>query len=177
MNERGWGWTPSELRQIHLAEWIAQQPAVQYISVVEFYDSLPDQSMNTWDAAHSDLKYLEERDLISLSVALGGLAGMRVGAAQGVRDLAEELRALRANKRMRKAACRGAMVDWLHSLDATNEREMPVRDTMLKDPRHGIWFAAPFTTEDLDEAAAWLHRQGLVGESPLTRLWDRSGSI
>jgi hypothetical protein len=162
MSERGWGWTRAEIRQVHLAEWLARQSADQYISVVEFYDALPDQSMNNWDAAHSDLKSLEERGMISLSVAMGGIRGLHVSPGQGVRDLAEELKAVRANKRMRKAACRDAMVDWLHSLDATSELEMPVRDAMLDDPRHGIWFGEPFTADDLDEAAAWLERQGLV---------------
>ena len=55
-----------------------------------------------------------------------------------------------------------AMVDWLYSRDATSELAMPVKDAMLDDPRHGLWYAEPFTEGDLDAAAAWLQRQGLV---------------
>ena len=59
MNERGWGLTASEVRQLLLAEWIDRQQPDTYFSVGEFYNSLADQSANNWDAAHSDLKYLE----------------------------------------------------------------------------------------------------------------------
>jgi len=50
-----------------LAEWLAQnliEPSVMY-SVTEFYNDLPDQSQNTWDTAHGDLKWLEARELFS----------------------------------------------------------------------------------------------------------------
>ena len=53
------------------------------------------------------------------------------------------------------------MMDWLYSRDAVNPPGV-ARDTMLQDPR-GYFFAEPFTANDLDSAAAWLHRQSLVG--------------
>ena len=53
------------------------------------------------------------------------------------------------------------MVDWLYSRDAVSPPGVD-RDTMLQD-RRGYFFAEPFTADDLDAAAAWLHRQGLVG--------------
>jgi hypothetical protein len=162
MNERGWGLNSSEVRRIHLAEWIARQQPDTYFSVEGFYDSLADQSANTWDAAHSDLKYLEERGLIKLSVAMGGIRGLHVGADQGVRDLAEELRDTRADKRQRKSACRDAMVDWLYSQDVTTAGQSLVRNAMLDDPRHGLWWGESFTARDLDDAAAWLKRNGLA---------------
>jgi len=87
---------------------------------------------------------------------------MHVAAAQGVRDLVEELQNTRADKRQRKAACRDAMVDWLYSQDATTAADNLVRNAMLDDPRHGLWWAEPFTARDLDDAAAWLKRNGLV---------------
>lgn len=154
--------TASEVRQLLLAEWIDRQQPDTYFSIEEFYNSLADQSANNWDAAHSDLKYLEKRGLIKLSVAMGGIPAMHVGAAQGVHDLAEELRNTRADKRQRKAACRDAMVDWLYSQDATTAAGNLVRNAMLDDPRHGLWWAEPFTARDLDDAAAWLKRNGLV---------------
>src|SRR5690348_10437132 len=160
MNERGWGLNASEVRQLHLAEWIARQGPDTYFSVEGFYDSLEDQSANNWDAAHDDLKYLEQRGLIKLSVAMGGIRGLHVGAAQGVRDLVEELQNTRADKRQRKSACRDAMVDWLYAHDATIAGENLVRNAMLDDPRHGLWWGEPFTARDLDDAAAWLKRNG-----------------
>lgn len=162
MNERGWGLTTSEVRQIHLAEWIAQQEPDTVFSPEGFYDSLADQSANNWGAAHDDLKYLEKRGLIKLSVAISGIRGLHVGVAQGVRDLAEELRHTRADKRQRKAACRDAMMDWLYAQDATTTAESLIRNTMLNDPRHGLWWGEVFTARDLDDAAAWLKRNGLV---------------
>ena len=163
MDQRGWGWSTSEIRQAQLVEWIAQQPADQYVSVEAFYYALPDQAMNAWEVAHGDLKLLEERSLIGLTAAMGGIRALHVHHTQGARDLAEQLQAARANKRLRKAACRDAMVDWLYSRDATSpDPDMPDRDEMLADPQRGVWFAEPFSDADLDAAAAWLHRQGLV---------------
>jgi hypothetical protein len=39
---------------------------------------------------------------------------------------------------------------------------MVVRGQMLADTRRSIWFVEPFSSEDLDEAATWLHRNGLA---------------
>jgi hypothetical protein len=112
--------------------------------------------------AHGDLKLLEAQSLIRLSVALGGIREMNIHMTQGARQLAEELREARANKRRRRAACRDAMVDWLYSRDATSDSEMLNRESMLADPRRGVWFAEPFSDDDLDAASGWLDRQGLV---------------
>jgi hypothetical protein len=118
--------------------------------------------MNTWDVAHGDLKLFESHSLISLSASMGGLSGLQVLPLQGVRDRAEELRARRADRGLRRTQCRDAMVDWLHSIDAVSATDIPVTESMLEDTRHGIWFGEPFTARDLDKAAAWLHQQGLV---------------
>ena len=50
------------------------------------------QSVNNWDAACDKIKCLEKRGLIELSVPMGGIRGLHVSAAQGLRDLAEEPR-------------------------------------------------------------------------------------
>ena len=54
------------------------------------------------------------------------------------------------------------MVDWLYARDATSPLVQPARDRMLADPRWGTWLAEPFSADDLDAAAARLHRQHLV---------------
>jgi hypothetical protein len=163
MEMRGWGWSASQIRQAGLAEWLAEQPADGFCSVTEFYAGLEDQAMNTWDVAYGDLKLFESQSLINLSAAMGGIPGLHVSPRLGVRDMAQELREKRANKGLRTAQCRDAMVDWLHSLGAVSATpDMPVTKAMLDDPRHGIWFAESFAAGDLDAAAAWLQRKGLV---------------
>jgi hypothetical protein len=162
MDRRGWGWSASEIRQARLAEWLAQQPAESFVSVTEFYDGLEDQRMNTWDVAHGDLKVFERQSLINLSAALGGMPGLQVLVGSGLRDMVEDWRSKRANRGMRRTACRDAMVSWLYSLDAINAVKAPSTQAMVDDIRHGIWFAEPFTDDDLDTAAGWLHRNGLV---------------
>ncbi len=151
---------------MRLAEWLAQnqiEPSVMY-SVTELYNDLPDQSQNTWDTAHGDLKYLEARGLISLHATLGGIEGLGVVIKLVCRDFVADVRAQRENKGRRKAACRDAMVHRLHALDAVAPGpDMPVRDAMLADTWHGSWYAEPFSEADLDNAADWLHRNGLVG--------------
>jgi hypothetical protein len=162
MDRRGWSWSPSEIRQARLAEWLAKQPTEGFCSVTEFYDSLEDQRMNTWDVAYGDLKVFEKQSLINLAPAMGGIPGLHVQVGQSLRDMAEDWRSMRANSGMRRSACRNAMVSWLYSLDAVTVMKAPATQAMLDDARHGIWFAEPFAADDLDTAAAWLHRNGLV---------------
>lgn len=162
MDERGWGWSSSDIRQAQLVEWIAQHTGDTVFSPEAFYDALPDQDMNSWEVAHGDLKLLEARSLISLSVAMDGIRAMHIRLTHGAREMAEELRVARTNVRRRKAACRDAMVDWLHSRDATSDSEMLNRELMLADPRWGMWFAKLFSADDLAAAAGWLAGEGLV---------------
>lgn len=78
MDARGWGWTPSEIRQAQLIEWIVPQTAEHYLQVKPFYDALPDQSANTFQVAHSDLRSLERRSLAGLAAGLGGIESLDV---------------------------------------------------------------------------------------------------
>ncbi len=164
MDDRGWSWSNRDIRLAQLIEWIAESGADSghSVSPVAFYDSLPDQSMNTWDVAHADLKQLEGMSLIRLSVALGGMQAMHILQAQGARDFAEELRLKRADRRKRRQACRDAVVDWLASLDAVSGHSVQVLSNMMASPRWGMWFGQPFTVADIAEAADWLHQNGLT---------------
>jgi hypothetical protein len=162
MNERGWGWTPSEIRQTQLVEWLVPQWSEQYVPVRPFYDALADQSANTFPVAYADLKFLEEQSLIAQAAGMGGIEALDVMPTAQARALVEQLKATRADKRLRKSACRDAMVAWLYSVDAVSPDIHPVREWMLGDSRHGVWFAEAFSPGDLDAAAAWLHRQDLI---------------
>jgi hypothetical protein len=162
MDERGWGWNSSEIRQVRLVEWISRQEG-DSCRVSEFYDSLPDQTMNRWNVAHDNLTRLENRSLIlQFFEGGGGTQGMEVLPAPQMRDLAEEMQDRRANRSARRVACRDAMIAWLWSHDALNPACRQVREEILKEPRYGVWFAEPFSDVDLDTASGWLQRQGLV---------------
>jgi predicted RNA methylase len=164
MQDRGWGWTASRIRQARLIEWLApQSSSATYVSVKPFYDAQPDQEAVTIQVVHDELWDLQQRSVIDLAAGVGGIESYDAKATAAGRRLAEELRALRADKRRRKAACRDAMVDWLYARDAISPLTQPARDEMLADPHWGTWLAEPFSVGDLDTAAAWLSRHHLVG--------------
>jgi hypothetical protein len=165
MDARGWGWTRSDIRRVQLLESIAVDSAKhpdQYVDVKDFYDGRPDQSENEFTVAWGDVTYLDERGLIAEATGMGGIEAISAMLTPGGRDFLETLLAKRANRGQRRAACRDAMVAWLHSVDAMNDANQFLRDVMLQDPRHGIWLAAPFTASDLADAAVWLRAQELV---------------
>ena len=166
MNERGWGWTPSEIRQTQLIEWLITESAGQasvYVPVSTFYYSLPDQAVSSDHIARGDLEALRRKGLVDVAAGLGGMEALDALPTDMAHAWVERLRVTRADKQLRRAACRDAMVDWLYSRDAVSQQVMPARYEMLGDASRGIWFGQPFSEADLDEAAAWLHRNGLVG--------------
>lgn len=162
MDERGWGWTPTEIRQAQIVEWIVRQSGDTYVPVKPFYDEQADQDALTLAVVHGELHDLARRSLINLAAGTGGIESYHALATPEARRLVEELHAKRADKRRRRQACRDAMVAWLHSLDATRPDDMAIRDKMLADTRHGIWFAEPFSDTDVEDASAWLKEKGLV---------------
>ncbi|TVZ00027.1 hypothetical protein EAS64_38770 [Trebonia kvetii] len=163
MGERGWGWTPSKIRRVRFIEWLVpQSSSATYVPIKPFYDAQPDADALTTQVVHDELRELEQQSLIHLAAGLGGIEGFDALATAKGRLLAEDVQAGRADMRQRRAACRDAMVDWLSSQDASTSLRQPSRDLMLADPRYGTWLAEPFSEADLDAAAAWLRRQGLV---------------
>jgi len=131
------------------------------VSLEPFYDSLPDQSMNTYEIALDDVNTLEGRSLLDLANSYGSVWDLQAQSTRVGRAFADDLQAARSNTQRRRSACRDAIVDWLYSRDAVNPPGVD-RDGILQDQR-GCFFAEPFTADDLDAAAAWLHRQGLAG--------------
>jgi hypothetical protein len=118
--------------------------------------------MNTYVTALDDVSDLERRSLLELANSFGGVESLAVRATPEGRAFTEDLQVARSSKQRRRSACRDAMVDWLYSGDAVTPPGV-VRDTMMQDPRRNCFFAEPFSADDLDAAAAWLYRQGLVG--------------
>jgi hypothetical protein len=165
VNERGWGWTASEIRRVQLLEWVADEPVEhpgEYAEVKAFYDARPDQNENAIGVANDDLTYLTEARLIANGSGIGGIESMAAMLTAHGHDLLEQIRAQRAHKGQRRTACRDAMVAWLYAADATNIDRMELRELMLEDLQHGMWLSAPFAPADLADAAVWLREQGLV---------------
>jgi hypothetical protein len=148
-----------------VVDWIvsrsAEEPAGVYIYVDQFYDAFPDHSMKIYAIALDDVNALEDRSLIELANSYGSLMALQALVTSEGRTFTENLRAARRNKQRRRSACRNAMVDWLYSGDVTSPPGA-IRDRMLKDPERGSFFGELFSVGDLDAAAAWLYRQGLV---------------
>ncbi len=168
MNERGWGWIASEIRRVQLLEWIAQESVEhpeRYVEVKAFYDGRPDQSENDIGVAFADFAALVEEQRITNASGIGGIESMAAMLTAQGHDFVEQLRAQRAHKVQRRTAYRDAMVAWLYAADATSIDRMVLRDTMLQDPRHGIWLARPFAPADLADAAIWLREERLVDGS------------
>jgi hypothetical protein len=164
MEDRGWGWTVSKIRQANFLDWLVLQPSSDtYVSVKPFYDAQPDQEAVILQVVHDELQDLEQQSVIDLAAGIGNIESYDARATARGRRLSEERRALRADKRLRRAACRDAMVDWLYARDATSALAQAGRDEMLADPRRGTWLAEPFSASDLDTAAAWLSRYHLAG--------------
>lgn len=112
-----------------------QSSSVTYVPVKPFYDAQPEHDALTIRVVHDELRELEQRSLIDLAAGMGGIEAFDALATAQGRRLAEELQARRADKRLRKVACRDAMVDWLYARDATSSLTQPARDEMLADPR------------------------------------------
>jgi len=168
VNERGWGWTASEIRRVQLLEWVAEESVPrpgEYVEVKAFYDARPDQTENTSGVAFDDLTYLAGARLILNGSGIGGIESMAAMLTAQGHDFVEQLRAQRAHKTQRRTACRDAMVAWLYTADATSIHGMVLRDAMLEDPQHGTWLAAPFAPIDLADAAIWLREERLVDGS------------
>jgi hypothetical protein len=164
MTDRGWGWTASKIRQARFVDWLVLQSSSDaYVSVKPFYDAQPDYGALTLRVVHDELQGLKQQSVIDLAAGVGGIESYDANATSQGRSLAEDRRARRDDRRLRAAACRDAMVDWLYARGATSALAQPAREEMLTDPRWGTWLAEPFSVSDLDTAAAWLNRHHLVG--------------
>jgi hypothetical protein len=150
-------------------EWIIQRssklPRDQYLLVEPFYQTLPNQSDSTIEeVARGDLKALEDRWGWDFKVKgkKDGIESLAVRVTDETVELLEWLHKMRADKQLRRTACRDAMVDWLYAQDAVNSEQMAFRDVMLYDRARSIWWGQPFTSADLDVAAGWLDHEGLA---------------
>jgi hypothetical protein len=165
VNERGWGWTASEIRRIQLLAWIAEQSArhpERYANIKAFYDARLGLGGNVFEMARSDLAFLAGVQFVMDGSGIGGIESKAAMLTPQGHDFLEQLQARRAQQVERRTACRDAMVAWLYAADAMDAMRRIDRDAMLQDPRHGMWLAVPFTANDLAEAAAWLHEHRLV---------------
>ena len=81
MEERGWGWTATQIRQARFIEWLVpQSSSATYVSVKPFYDAQPDRHTLTAAVVHDELWELDRRSLIDLAPGLGGIEARRRGS-------------------------------------------------------------------------------------------------
>ena len=113
--------------RVRFIEWLVpQSSSATYVPVKPFYDAQPDPGALTIRVVHDEaLRELELRSLIHLAAGLGGIDAFDALATAQGRLLAEDVQARRADKRLRRAACRDAMVDWLSSQDASTPLRQP----------------------------------------------------
>jgi hypothetical protein len=97
VEDGGWGWTASKIRQVRLVEWLTpQSSSVAYVPVKPFYDAQPDQQALTIQVVHDELRHLARRSLIDLAAGAGGIESYDARATTEGRRLAEELQARRS---------------------------------------------------------------------------------
>ena len=110
MEERGWGWTATQIRQARFIEWLAlQSSSATYVPVKTFYNAEPGQESLTTAAVHDELWDLNHRALIDFAPGVGDIEGYDALATAECRRFAEELQSRRADRRERKRACRDAI--------------------------------------------------------------------
>jgi hypothetical protein len=145
--------------------WIAYRSAEhpeQYVDIKEFYDVFPDQDVNDAGVARGDVAFLAEQRLVKDGSGIGGIETMAALMTPQGHDFLEQLAARRADKIQLRTACRDAIVAWLYAADAVDPMRRLDRTVLLQDSRYGSWLAVPFTSDELAEAAAWLHENHLV---------------
>jgi hypothetical protein len=92
MEERGWGWAATQIRQARFIEWLVpQSSSTMYVSVKPFYDAQPGQEALTVAVVHDELRELDRRSLIDFVPGLGGIEQYDALATAQGRRFAEEL--------------------------------------------------------------------------------------
>lgn len=155
-----WRLNADERRLVQLLLWLDDRDEGEsQIEVAPFYDG--DQSRMR--QARSDLRDLEVRDWAS--PYFGGamtLAGMTAVLSPTGRSAADTLRRNLKDQPGRRTACRSALVFWLYQVDALEVPTSAVDWIEMADTDHGLFYNDAFTELELERAAAWLHRHGLV---------------
>lgn len=160
VTERGWGMTVDQTRQLRLLLWLADQDD-GLLSVEKVYSGGDDAHQ-----ARRDVETLAEQGLIEKYIAAGGLlAAIHAAITPQGRAHVDQIRSRQQDRAGRQRACREALVAWLYEVDAAGPRRSTVWRGFFSDPR-STYFGDSFAEREVDRAAGWLQRQGLIGGTP-----------
>lgn len=157
--ERGWGMTEEQTRQVRLLLWLAAQENDGLYTLEDVYDGNAEAELALRDATA-----LADRGLVGAQIGLArgeDLAGIRVRILPAGRAHADQLRRRRHDRVGRHRACREALVSWLYEVDAVGPMRSRIWKGFWSDPR-GAYLGDRFTEQEVDRAAGWLRRNGLI---------------
>jgi hypothetical protein len=155
-----WQLTADERRVVQLLIWLVEQDKGNRITRVgPFYADEPSRA----GQARDDVRDLEARDWVRGQIA----GGMTLGAISALvkpagRSGAGAILQKWQNRPARRTACRSALVAWLYEVDAVELPSSAVDWIEVSDTDHGYFYGDAFTAEELERAAAWLHRNNFV---------------
>lgn len=154
---RDWQMNEEELRLTKLLEWIFDTGEPDP-NVMAFYG---DDERST-RSAYEDVAHLAAQGLANDSSTMGEASASLTPHG---RSVVAEIRSRRSDRAARQAACRSSLVSWLYDQDACDDATRAVSwQGFFLDARS--WFYGDaFTNDEVDRAAGWLQRQGLIGGS------------
>jgi hypothetical protein len=159
VTERGWDMTAEQVRQVRLLLWLAAQEGDGLYTLDELYAGNDEAELALRDATA-----LADRGLVDTQVGLArgeDLAGIKVRILPAGRVDADEIRSRQQNRAGRHRGCREALVSWLYEVDAIGPMRSRIWEDFWSDPR-GTYLGDGFTVQEVDRAAGWLRRNGLI---------------
>ncbi len=157
MNDRGWSSNDLDVKTVQFGEWLLDEQAGGLMPTAFDYQAV-DSAADDGIMADIITNY-DTRGLILKAEVMGGMQHMGVRLNdEGVADVRRRL-ARRKDKRLRGAACRDAVLDWLYMRSEGSEPSSV--HEMTGDPR-AFFEGDAFSESELESAAAYLWERGLV---------------
>jgi len=157
MGDSGWGGTEQEHRIIGLLVWLSEQ-SNGFVNAGDFYEQQPSRTHQVL----GDIQLLADRGLVDAAIGGGGIGALEVSLTGSGSQEAAKYRAEQQRRRPREWACRSAAVAWLDELDAVGS--LAKSTTWSGFTQHSLaqYYGTRFSGDDVDAAAAWLKRNGLI---------------
>lgn len=147
--------TGDERRRVELLEWLVNQGTGQHLLEQFYGDALHDMRVT-----FSDVKALEASGLVSAT--FGGGGNTRAEATPDGRSEIERIHHARSDRGQRRVTCRMSLLQWLDAQGAyVGTSYAPTWDGLFADIRANF-HGETFTAEEVEQAAAWLHRHRFI---------------
>ncbi len=146
-----------QTRQLRLLVWLADQGDGIY-PLDEVYAGDEEAAL-----ARRDVNALGAPGLVRPSLGGGpSLGAVQASITPAGRARAGEVKARQQDRSGRQWACRSALVSWLFDVDAVESMTSSKiwEEFFLND--RSTYYGDKFTDEEVDRAAAWLYRNGLI---------------